>query len=237
MGLSSLLPRDVASAGTTSGPCRLTRQGPRRMASLRRALLAPSLYGEEPQPHEVRLTQGLCGRGDLGLCRSRMLLSGFLLELGFGDAPCLRCPRRSVGGVGPALVGCKAGSQGTFVRVHWVLLPSSVWPGVMPAACQQQALGLPPPAQSPPSSGARKVSARKALPMETPGTSQHHFMTTREVAALIRKTPHAVRQIRHRGTGPSRGRKVGRGILYPRAAVMEWLDRLEQSDPLSMRQR
>ncbi|MFF9084440.1 helix-turn-helix domain-containing protein [Streptomyces rubiginosohelvolus] len=71
--------------------------------------------------------------------------------------------------------------------------------------------------------------------METPATPPPHFMTTREVAALIRKTPHAVRQIRHRGTGPKRGRRVGRDTLYPRAAVMEWLDALEQADPLALR--
>ncbi|MEU3266597.1 helix-turn-helix domain-containing protein [Streptomyces bacillaris] len=62
-------------------------------------------------------------------------------------------------------------------------------------------------------------------------------MTTREVAALIRKTPGAVRQIRHRGTGPKRGRKVGRATLYPHAAVMEWLEALELVDPLARRGR
>ncbi|POG43996.1 hypothetical protein BV881_29100 [Streptomyces sp. ZL-24] len=71
--------------------------------------------------------------------------------------------------------------------------------------------------------------------METPATPPPHFMTTREVAALIRKTPGAVRQIRHRGTGPKRGRKVGRATLYPHAAVMEWLDALELVDPLARR--
>ncbi|MFD7746687.1 helix-turn-helix domain-containing protein [Streptomyces sp. NPDC059698] len=71
--------------------------------------------------------------------------------------------------------------------------------------------------------------------METPEKPQPHFMTTREVASLIRKTPGAVRQMRHRGIGPKRGRRVGRDTLYPRAAVMEWLDTLEQADPLARR--
>ncbi|MFD4024676.1 helix-turn-helix transcriptional regulator [Streptomyces sp. NPDC058576] len=60
-------------------------------------------------------------------------------------------------------------------------------------------------------------------------------MTTREVAKLIRKTPQAVRQMRHRGIGPKRGRRVGRGTLYPRTEVMAWLDAREQADPLARR--
>ncbi|WP_275115601.1 helix-turn-helix domain-containing protein [Streptomyces sp. OspMP-M45] len=60
------------------------------------------------------------------------------------------------------------------------------------------------------------------------------LMTTKEVAALIRKTPHAVRQMRHRGIGP-RGTKVGRDVLYPRAGVLAWLAALEQADPLAQR--
>lgn len=60
------------------------------------------------------------------------------------------------------------------------------------------------------------------------------LMTTKEVADLIRKTPHAVRQMRHRGIGP-RGTKVGRGVLYPRAGVMAWLLAREQADPLAQR--
>ncbi|MFI1524980.1 helix-turn-helix domain-containing protein [Streptomyces griseus] len=66
-------------------------------------------------------------------------------------------------------------------------------------------------------------------------TAEPDLMTTKEVADLIRKTPHAVRQMRHRGIGPKRGRRVGRDTLYPRAAVMEWLDALEQADPLAQR--
>jgi len=65
-------------------------------------------------------------------------------------------------------------------------------------------------------------------------TAAPDLMTTKEVAALIRKTPHAVRQMRHRGIGP-RGTKVGRDVLYPRAGVMAWLRALEQADPLAQR--
>jgi hypothetical protein len=65
-------------------------------------------------------------------------------------------------------------------------------------------------------------------------TAAPDLMTTKEVAALIRKTPHAVRQMRHRGIGP-RGTKVGRDVLYPRVGVMAWLRALEQADPLAQR--
>ncbi|MEU2801450.1 helix-turn-helix domain-containing protein [Streptomyces sp. NPDC007117] len=62
------------------------------------------------------------------------------------------------------------------------------------------------------------------------------LMTTREVAALFRKTPHAVRQMRHRGIGPQ-GTRVGRDTLYRRAAVMAWLEAREQADRLTQRAR
>ncbi|MCX0246450.1 helix-turn-helix domain-containing protein [Streptomyces drozdowiczii] len=65
-------------------------------------------------------------------------------------------------------------------------------------------------------------------------TAAPDLMTTKEVAALIRKTPHAVRQMRHRGIGP-RGTRVGRDTLYPRDGVMAWLRALEQADPLAQR--
>lgn len=65
-------------------------------------------------------------------------------------------------------------------------------------------------------------------------TAAPDLMTTKEVAALIRRTPHGVRQLRHRGTGP-KGTKVGRDVLYPRAGVLAWLAALEQADPLAQR--
>lgn len=70
--------------------------------------------------------------------------------------------------------------------------------------------------------------------MGTLTTPEPGLMTTREVADLIRKSPHAVRQMRHRGIGP-KGTKVGRGVLYPRAGVLAWLAALEQADPLAQR--
>lgn len=70
--------------------------------------------------------------------------------------------------------------------------------------------------------------------MGTLTTPDLGLMTTREVAALIRKTPHAVRQMRHRGIGP-RGTKVGRDVLYPRAGVLAWLAAMEQADQLGQR--
>lgn len=60
------------------------------------------------------------------------------------------------------------------------------------------------------------------------------LMTTRGVAALIRKTENAVRLMRHRGTGPP-GFRVGRTTLYRRTAVMAWLEAQEQADPLARR--
>jgi hypothetical protein len=60
------------------------------------------------------------------------------------------------------------------------------------------------------------------------------LMTTKEVADLIRKTPHAVRQMRHRGIGP-KGTRVGRGVLYPGPGVLAWLAAKEQADPLAQR--
>ncbi|MYV62152.1 helix-turn-helix domain-containing protein [Streptomyces sp. SID4931] len=62
------------------------------------------------------------------------------------------------------------------------------------------------------------------------------LMTTREVAALIRKTANAVRLMRHRGAGPP-GVRVGRDTLYRRASVLAWLEALEQADPLARRAR
>ncbi|MEU2143573.1 helix-turn-helix domain-containing protein [Streptomyces globisporus] len=65
-------------------------------------------------------------------------------------------------------------------------------------------------------------------------TAAPDLMTTKEVAALIRRSPGALRQMRHRGLAP-KGVKVGRDVLYTRAAVMAWLEALEQADPLAQR--
>ncbi|MFI8294065.1 helix-turn-helix transcriptional regulator [Streptomyces sp. NPDC085614] len=65
-------------------------------------------------------------------------------------------------------------------------------------------------------------------------TAVPELMTTREVAEHIRKTPHAVRQMRHRGIGP-RGTRVGRDTLYDRADVLAWLAARTSADPLAQR--
>lgn len=70
--------------------------------------------------------------------------------------------------------------------------------------------------------------------MTTLLTTVPDLMTTKEVADLVRKTPHAIRQMRHRGVGP-KGQRVGRDTLYPRAVVLAWLAALEQADPLAQR--
>lgn len=49
------------------------------------------------------------------------------------------------------------------------------------------------------------------------------FMTTAEVADLLRMPSETVRYWRHIGKGP-KSFKVGRRVLYDAAAVQAWLD-------------
>ncbi|WP_405794050.1 helix-turn-helix domain-containing protein [Streptomyces sp. NBC_01506] len=67
-----------------------------------------------------------------------------------------------------------------------------------------------------------------------PTDTESPYMTTKEVAALIRKTPHAVRQMRHRGLAP-KGMRVGRSVLYHRDAVAAWLTKRTAGDALAQR--
>lgn len=60
------------------------------------------------------------------------------------------------------------------------------------------------------------------------------YMTTRELADRLRKTPHAIRQMRHKGQGP-RGVRVGRDVLYDRADVEAWLKAKTAGDHLAQR--
>ncbi|MCP9205557.1 helix-turn-helix transcriptional regulator [Streptomyces sp. NEAU-Y11] len=60
------------------------------------------------------------------------------------------------------------------------------------------------------------------------------FLTTRELARLLRRTPEAIRSMRHRGQGP-RGQRVGRGVLYRRSEVDAWLEANAAADPLGQR--
>jgi predicted DNA-binding transcriptional regulator AlpA len=60
------------------------------------------------------------------------------------------------------------------------------------------------------------------------------MLTTEEVAALIRTSVSGVSGMRYRGVGP-RGVRVGRRVLYPESAVLEWLesraDKVDDSTP------
>ena len=57
----------------------------------------------------------------------------------------------------------------------------------------------------------------------------HRYLTTQDVADLLRTSPSSVRWWRAVGYGPP-GIKVGRRVLYRSADVTAWLGRLE-ADP------
>ncbi|MBO7938955.1 helix-turn-helix domain-containing protein [Streptomyces sp. S9] len=59
-------------------------------------------------------------------------------------------------------------------------------------------------------------------------------MTTKELAAHVRKSPATVRSWRHRGLGP-RGTRIGKAVLYRRDAVAKWLEEREQADEIGQR--
>ncbi|MBU5946749.1 helix-turn-helix transcriptional regulator [Streptomyces albogriseolus] len=65
-------------------------------------------------------------------------------------------------------------------------------------------------------------------------TTNSRYMTTKELADLVRKSPVTVRAWRHRGIGP-RGTKVGRSVLYRRDAVEAWLKAREEADEIGRR--
>lgn len=60
------------------------------------------------------------------------------------------------------------------------------------------------------------------------------LLTTKEVATILRKTPDAVRMLRHRGLGP-RGFREGRQTLYPEANVWAYLAAKEAGDRVGQR--
>jgi phage terminase Nu1 subunit (DNA packaging protein) len=60
------------------------------------------------------------------------------------------------------------------------------------------------------------------------------YMTTKELAALVRKSPATVRGWRHRGVGP-RGTKLGKDVLYHRDTVRKWLLAKENADEIGQR--
>jgi phage terminase Nu1 subunit (DNA packaging protein) len=65
-------------------------------------------------------------------------------------------------------------------------------------------------------------------------TTTSPYMTTKEFAALVRKSPATVRGWRHRGIGP-RGTKLGKEVLYHRDTVSEWLQAKESADEIGQR--
>lgn len=58
-------------------------------------------------------------------------------------------------------------------------------------------------------------------------SDQHEYLTTAEVADLVRATPETLRYWRHRGTGPT-GFKRGRRVIYARREVERWLRSLQE---------
>ena len=49
------------------------------------------------------------------------------------------------------------------------------------------------------------------------------YLTTEEVAELLRTSPESVRWWRHTNKGPATV-KVGRRVLYPEADLLAWID-------------
>jgi predicted DNA-binding transcriptional regulator AlpA len=65
-------------------------------------------------------------------------------------------------------------------------------------------------------------------------TTESPYMTTEELAALIRSNPVAIHSMRHRGTAP-RGQRVGRRVLFHRDDVAAWMQARLDADPLAQR--
>jgi excisionase family DNA binding protein len=57
------------------------------------------------------------------------------------------------------------------------------------------------------------------------------YMTTNELALLIRKKRQDIWAMRTRGTAP-KGTRIGRQVLFHRDDVQEWLQAKELADPL-----
>ncbi|MFJ5059058.1 helix-turn-helix transcriptional regulator [Streptomyces nigra] len=70
--------------------------------------------------------------------------------------------------------------------------------------------------------------------MSSEATTDSPYMTTKEFAALVRKSPATVRGWRHRGVGP-RGTKLGKEVLYHRDVVTAWLQDKERADEIGQR--
>lgn len=55
------------------------------------------------------------------------------------------------------------------------------------------------------------------------------YLTTQELADVVRRPASTVRYWRHTGTGPQ-GTRVGRSVLYRRSEVLRWLAALEAAE-------
>lgn len=60
------------------------------------------------------------------------------------------------------------------------------------------------------------------------------FLSTQDLADLLKTTKNAVNILRHRGRGP-KGFRRGRNVLYRRTDVDAWLRGLEDTDVLGQR--
>ncbi|MEV4858960.1 helix-turn-helix domain-containing protein [Streptomyces ossamyceticus] len=65
-------------------------------------------------------------------------------------------------------------------------------------------------------------------------TTNSPYLTTKEFAALVRKSPATVRGWRHRGVGP-RGTRIGKEVLYHRDTVRKWLQATTDADVIGQR--
>lgn len=59
-----------------------------------------------------------------------------------------------------------------------------------------------------------------------------NYLTTEEVAKLVRTSPATVRYWRHVGAGPKSFR-VGRRVLYDEADIKAWLEAAKSGDPVA----
>lgn len=65
-------------------------------------------------------------------------------------------------------------------------------------------------------------------------STESPYMTTKELARHVRKSPATVRGWRHRGKGP-RGTRVGKEVLYRIEVVEAWLKAREAADEIGQR--
>ena len=64
--------------------------------------------------------------------------------------------------------------------------------------------------------------------VSTQQTAEHEWLTTEELAGLLKVPVPTVRAWRHNGSGPS-GVRLGRHVRYRRTAVATWIAANEQA--------